>query len=595
MMSKRFRFPLPLLFLLLSVLLPPVLTAAERPALVVVISVDQLRSDYLERFRPYFGKEGFRRFLEKGAVYPEARWRHANTFTGPGHASIGTGLDPRHHGIVGNSWFDRVRDHAVYCAEDRGASWIGPPPNAPRIPIRPASPENLSAATVGDRLKEHYPGTRVVGLALKDRSAVLMAGRKADAVIWFEERFARFVTSSYYPPRPTLLAINDRLPAFLESHRVWDLSGKIPADAMERLTFDPPELYEFKSQPEGVSPGFPHSLPTARAVVSSPYGDELMLELAREVLVDFSLGRSSTGAPDLLFLGLSATDYYGHWFGPDSREIAEGIVRLDAALGEFFRWLDDRVGKDRCLVFLTSDHGVQQIPQVARAMHAARTGKDDPAIAGRVNLENGAGDAATVYDGSVDRFKLELFLAKKYGYELKSSAPNVTEGAIRYFEEPSLYLNRTVLRRRGLDVERVKEDVRAWASKLPGVAAAFTNTQLVDGEASGTPLGVAVERSFRPDRSGDILMALKPGWMWSYGRDAGTTHGQFVDDDRRVPVAAWGAGVEPGVYPVEVTPLSIAKTIGAIFGFEIGEPDALVLEAVRGRVGAPAYAAAPGR
>jgi hypothetical protein len=171
----------------------------------------------------------------------------------------------------------------------------------------------------------------------------------------------------------------------------------------------------------------------------------------------------------------------------------------------------------------------------------------------------------------------------------------VTEGAIRYFEEPSLYLNRTVLRRRGLDVERVKEDVRAWASKLPGVAAAFTNTQLVDGEASGTPLGVAVERSFRPDRSGDILMALKPGWMWSYGRDAGTTHGQFVDDDRRVPVAAWGAGVEPGVYPVEVTPLSIAKTIGAIFGFEIGEPDALVLEAVRGRVGAPAYAAAPGR
>jgi predicted AlkP superfamily pyrophosphatase or phosphodiesterase len=570
-------------------------SAAEKPSLVVVISVDQLRSDYLERFRPFFGPEGFRRFLERGAVYPEARWRHANTFTGPGHASLGTGLDPRKHGIVGNAWYDLVRDHAVYCAEDRGASWIGPPPDAPRIPIKPASPENLSAATVGDRLKERYPGARVVGLALKDRSAVLMAGRKADAVLWFEERFARFVTSSYYPPRPSLLAINDRLPAFLDSHRVWELSGKIPPAAMERLTFDPPELYKFKSQPEGVSPGFPHRLPTARAVVSSPYGDELMLELTRNVVGELSLGKNPSGAPDLLFLGLSSTDYYGHWFGPDSKEIAEGIVRLDASLGEFFRWLDDRVGKGRSLVFLSADHGVQPIPQVARAKHAARTGKDDPSIAGRVNLENGPGDAATVASGSPDRVRLEAFLAKKFGFELKDGAANATEGAILYFEEPALYLNRRVLRRRGLDVERVKSEVRAWVAGLPGVSAAFTNTQLADGEASRTPLGVAVERSFRPDRSGDVLVTLKPGWMWSYGRDAGTTHGQFVDDDRRVPVAAWGTGVEPGVYPVEVTPLSIAKTIGAIFGFEIGEPDALVLEAVRGREGVPAYAAAAGR
>jgi predicted AlkP superfamily pyrophosphatase or phosphodiesterase len=419
-----------------------------------------------------------------------------------------------------------------------------------------------------------------------------MAGRKADAVVWFEERFARFVTSSYYPPRPSLLAINDRLPAFFESHRTWALSGRIPADAMERITFDPPELHEFKSQPEGVSPSFPHHLPTARAVVSSPFGDELMLELARNVIGDFSLGKNPSGAPDLLFLGLSSTDYYGHWFGPDSKEIAEGIVRLDATLGAFFVWLDAHVGKDRTLVFLSSDHGVQPIPQVARAKHAARTGKDDPSIAGRVNLENGPGDAATVYDASVDRFKLELYLAKKHGYDLKASAPNATEAAILYFEEPALYLNRQVLRRRGLEVERIKEEVRDWIAAQPGIAAAFTNTQLANGEASSTPLGSAIEHSFRADRSGDILVTLKPGWMWSYGRDAGTTHGQFVDDDRRVPVAAWGTGVEPGSYPLEVTPLSIAKTIGAIFGFEIGEPDAAVLEAVRGRRPVPAAAAA---
>jgi hypothetical protein len=528
-------------------------------------------------------------------VYPQARWRHAVTFTGPGHASLGTGLDPRHHGIIANNWYDLVDDHAVYCAEDRGASWVGAPANAPRIPILPASPANLSAPTVGDRLKEHYPGARVVGLALKDRAGVLMAGRKADAVVWFEERYARFVTSSYYPPRPSLLAINERLPQFFDAHRTWGLSGKIPPAELERMTFDPPELYDAKSQPDGVGPSFPHHLPTARAVVSSPWGDELMLELARGVIEDFALGRNPTGSPDLLSLGLSSTDYYGHWFGPDSKEIAEGIVRLDATLGAFFQWLDARVGKDRVLVFLSADHGVQPIPQVARARHLARTGKDDPSIAGRVDLSNGPGDAATVYDGSVDRFKLELFLAKKYGYALKSSAPNATEGAILYFDEPALYLNRRVLHRRGLDVERVKEDVRAWVGKLPGVAATFTNTALSDGLAESTPIGVALERSFRADRSGDVLIVLKPGWMWSYGRDAGTTHGQFVEEDRHVPVAAWGTGVEPGVYTQEVTPLSIARTIGAIFGFEIGEKDALVLEAVRGREGMPAVAASPAR
>src|SRR5215470_2575760 len=207
------------------------LRAAEKPSLVVVISVDQMRADYLERFRPYFGKDGFNRFLERGAWFTQARHRHAITYTGPGHAVIGTGLDPRDTGIIANRWYDIARSRPVYCAEDRGASWVGQPAGGDSGPILPASPAQMDGPNLGDRVKEKYPKARVVAVALKDRAAALMAGRKADAAIWFEERFDRFVTSSFYPPQPELLAVDAELPAFFAApeHKVWNLSGKIPA------------------------------------------------------------------------------------------------------------------------------------------------------------------------------------------------------------------------------------------------------------------------------------------------------------------------------------------------------------------------------
>ncbi len=575
--------------------------AAERPSLVVVISVDQMRADYLDRFRAYFGKDGFNRLLEQGAVFPEARHRHAITFTGPGHASIGTGLDPRHHGIVGNLWYDVSRGQEVYCAGDRDARWVGEGPDAPpRIPIEPGSPVWLGGASLGDRLKEKFPGARVVGVALKDRAAVLMAGRKADAVLWFEERFARFVTSSYYPPHPELLAFDKELPAYFADleHHCWKLSGRIPEPNLERMAFDPSSLPRPRNAPgeplggaaappigplpEGYGTSFPHTLASPKAIVSSPWGNQLVLGLARFVIEGMGLG-SQAERPDLLFIGISATDYYGHWFGPDSKEVADGMVRLDASLQSFFEWLDKKIGKDRTLLFLTSDHGVQSIPEVARAKYALRTGRNDPLLAGRLDLSNGRGETAAVRQSSRDRYALEQFLAGKFGYALEPDRPNVQEGAVLFFEEPTMYVNRPVLARRGLDVERVKAAVRDWVKTRPGVLQAFTNTEILDGLPATAPNALAIERSFRADRSGDVFIVLKPGWMWSYGREVGTTHGQPNDDDTRVPLLAWGPGVRAGSWTPKVSPLSIARTVGALFGFEAGEPDAEILEPVFGR------------
>lgn len=579
--------------LLFGALAESPLEAAEKPGLVVVIAIDQMRTDYLVRFRPYFGRDGFNRFLERGAQFPETRHRHTVTFTGPGHASIGTGLDPRDHGIIGNRWYDVQSGQALYCSEDSRASWVGAGPEAPKIPWNPASPVQMTEDSLGDRLKEKFPKARVVGIGLKDRSAVLMAGRKADAAIWFEDRFRRFVTSTYYPPRPNLLKINERLPEFFGKRTTWELSGKIPASQLDRITFDPPELYGSKSVPQGVSPTFPHPLPNVRAIVSSPYGDELILELARSVIEELSLGRQPDGHPDLLFIGMSSTDYYGHSFGPDSKEIADGIVRLDATLESFFRWLDEKVGASRALIFLTGDHGVSPIPQVALAKHRKETGRDNPDLAGRVDFNNGPGDAATVAQVSEPRRRLEGFLAQKHGYTLRMDGPNVSEGAVLLFEEPSLYLNRAVLVRRGVALEKVKEDVRDWVKNLPGVLTAYTNTEIVNGLPETALLALQVERSFRADRSGDVITILKPGWMWSYGRDTGATHGQPSDDDAKVPLLVWGAGVRAGSWDARVSPLSIARTVSALLGFEAGAPDAEILKPVLGReIGTKKVAAA---
>jgi predicted AlkP superfamily pyrophosphatase or phosphodiesterase len=576
-MQPRVRRGFAVLGLVLLAAFP--LPAAEKPSLVIVISVDQMRADYLERFRPWFGARGFNRFLKEGAVFTRAAQRHAVTFTAPGHASIGSGLDPRDHGIIGNRWFDTVAGTSVYCTEDPQTRFVPPLPPGKKSIWGIASPLRTGGIFLGDRLKERFPGSRVVGLALKDRAAVLMAGRKADAALWFDQSQARFFTSAYYPPHSELLAFNEGLDAFFRERKVWDLSGRIPADALSRVTFDPPELYRFKNPEAGFGETFPHPLRNVKAVVSSPYGDELVLSLARFVVERMALG-SRAAEPDLLFLGLSSTDYYGHPFGPDSKEIADGMVRLDATLESFFTWLDANVGAGRVLVFLTADHGVTSIPEVARAKHRLATGTDDPLLSGRLDLDNSGGDAGRVSEDSRDRLALERYLAKRFGYTLSEDDANFREGAILFFEEPGLYVNKAALARRGLSIERVKEAARDFVRDLPGVSSAYTNTEIGDGLPPGTPYGQAIDRSFRADRSGDIFIVLKPGWMWFYTKEAGTTHGQPSEDDSRVPLAVWGGNVAPGTYDMPVSPLAIARTIGKLFGFEAGEPDVEPLEAV---------------
>ena len=539
-------------FALLLVLLASATFAAERPDLIVVISIDQFPYDYLPRFGRYFAENGFNRFNKHGANVTEARYPYAITETGPGHAAIGTGNPPSRSGIVSNNWYDRFTHETVYCAAD------------PRV-TPPFSPLNLASDTLGDRAGEKYPGAKVVGVALKDRAAILMTGRKATEAYWFDPKIPGFTTSTYYTAanRTILPEYNATVPEYVKSHTVWEETTFIPAADLQRITHDPVELRKYKTDPYELGVQFPHPLKSVNAVTTSPYGNGLVISMAERLI--------ESEKPLLLYVGLSSTDYVGHAYGPDSLETADDVVRTDRDLAGFFDYLDRHYG-DRYTAALTSDHGVQSIPEVAKALgrDAGRFGLADPRKGDKT-----LGDIAA---RSPERVQLEKTVAAAFKIEVTDATP-LNDRLIHSFEEPGLYLNWDRIRALKLDGEQVKTAVRDALRKMTGVAGAWTSSELNAPNPKAMEVELAMRNAFRADRSGDVLVALKEGWIWNYG-PTGTTHGQPVEADMHVPVMFYGRGITPGTYTTEAAPTDLARTLGALLDVDAGGPDSHVLPCV---------------
>jgi hypothetical protein len=521
-------------FIVFLLLIAASLSAADRPDLVVVISIDQFRYEYLERFAPYFAPDGFRRFLERGADFTNTYYLHANTITGPGHASIGTGYTPSESGIVGNDWFDRTTGKSVYCVADpRAAGGF--------------SPVNLQSDSIGDRVQEKYPDARVYGVAIKDRAAILMAGRKATTAYWFEPKNGGFKSSSYYRSNTALTdSFNQTLTKTLAEHPVWEQSTFIPAADLPKLTHDPESLRKYKTNRLGLGVSFPHPVGSIEALEYTPFGNQLVLGFAERLIQTEHLGTNAK-APDLLFVGLSSPDALGHFYGPDSLEVADSCVRTDRDIAAFLQWLDARY-KNRYTIAITADHGVQSIPEVAKDLGRA---------AGRIPLaKNGELDRLTAASLGIDA-PTNLMVA---------------------FEEPSIYINWARVAELKLDGEQVKRAIRDSALKIEGVGGAFTNSELMTVNANPSPLELAVRRSFRADRSGDVLVTLKAGYIW--GVATGATHGQPVEDDQHVPLLLWGRGITAKKYADRVAPTDLAKSIGFLFDVDAGGAQSRVLPAM---------------
>lgn len=501
---------------------------ASPPKLVVVIVIDQMRHDYLHRFGRYFGKGGFNLFLQRGAVFDGAHYEHAITSTCPGHAVVLTGSHGDVNGVIANSWYDVATGHDVYCAADSLVNLIGASGEG-------RSPRNLIGSTVGDEMALATGGrSRIVTVAGKDRSAIMLGGHLADAAYWSEDTL--FVSSTYYMKE---------LPAWVRrfnaSRAVTSYAGK----AWERLL--PVAVYASAGPDDGAaeevvagrSRTFPHIMPdlssTERFVTSfefSPFHNEVIAEFAMRAVTEEGLGTDED--PDLLAIGFSAVDRVGHAYGPHSHEVMDLIVRTDRVLERLFSFLAKRVGLANTLIVLTADHGVAPLPEVVTSINpGAGAGRVKPATIAR------AAKAA---------------LEARFG-----AAPS--PGWIVHESAPTLYLNARALESRGISVPEAELVARAAVEKVPGVEEAWTSAELRQQRLQGAHTRAAL--SFYPGRSGSVYYEMAP-YVLLTEEPTGAEHGSPWDYDTHVPLLWFGASIRPGVYTRRVSIADIAPTLAAI-------------------------------
>lgn len=492
--------------------------------LVVVISVDQLRADYIDRFRPFFGPGGFKLLLGRGARFTQARYRHATTSTCPGHAVILTGSYADVNGIVANDWYDTRTGRPTYCAGDQAVRLVGA-----AGPGR--SPRNLFGATVGDVLKTAAAGrSKVVTVAGKDRSAIMLGGHLADAAYWVVDTL--FVTSSYYRPD---------LPGWVRDFNASRPISRYFGHLWERVL--PPAAYRVMGPDDepaerdvaGMGRTFPHPIGGADAFDVSPFGNDVLAEFAMRAVDAEGLGRDSV--TDLLGIGFSASDHVGHAYGPDSHEVMDATVRLDGTLQRLFGFLDRSIGLANIVVVLTADHGVAPLPEELQRLHpgAAAAGRLDPKL-----LETAARKA----------------LVGRYG---QIPAP----GWIVYHEPPLMYLNLGALAALNVPAEEAERVAQAAIQAVPGVHEVLTGSELARQREAG--IETAPVRSFHPLRSGNLYYILEPYWVRG-ASGSGADHGSSWRYDQEVPLLWFGRGIAPGVHRGPADIADIAPTLSALLG-----------------------------
>lgn len=520
--------------------------APAPPALVVVVSLDQFRADYLERFRAHYGRGGFNLFLERGAVFVDCHYQHSVTKTACGHSVMLTGVHADQHGIIANEWIDRATLQQVSCVGDDTAPIVGlPPPSRPPVtgldnPYLGRSARSLLASTVGDELKLARGGRpKVFGVSIKDRSAILMAGRRADAAYFMEE--GRMVSSTYY-----LAQVPDWVAGWNEAKkvdayfgRVWERVLPEAAYAQQGPDDMPNELALYglgRTLPKRIDGGETTPGPKfASAFENSPFQSEVLADFAKTLVERENLGRR--GVTDLLCLSFSTPDTIGHSYGPDSHEVMDNAVRTDRILADLFQFLDRHVGLDRCTLVLTADHGAAPIPEVV-----ASTQRGVPA---------GRAKSAEVLRAT------EAALNERFG-------PLANKERWLVNDDCALLIHPQALAEKKLTSSEVEQVVRDALLKLPFVRAAYTRTDLLRGIAPGE-WGRHMLASFHSERSADVLFQLQPYFLLS-SRTHGTTHGTPYNYDTHVPLLWFGVGVTPGVRTERVGVDDLAPTLSRILG-----------------------------
>jgi predicted AlkP superfamily pyrophosphatase or phosphodiesterase len=500
------------------------------PRLLVLVAVDQCRAEYLDRFLPALPEGGgFRRLLAGGAVYERAAHTHTVTSTGPGHAALSTGCLPARAGIPENEWIDRATGRRVYCVADPAGGY---------------STVWLQRPTLGDVLQDELgEAAHVVSISFKDRTALLLGGRRSDASVWLDAATGRWVGPRAAGGEAAAwiaqcnAAPDAPGPVARHAGRTWETA--VPDALAARLAGPDDAGGEDRDGRLGAT--FPHRMPERGAafdslwyrVAVSPYCDEIVLEAALAALRDGGLGRDAL--PDLLCVGFAGMDNVGHAFGPDSRETLEAFVALDRYLALLLDALDETVGAGRWTLALSSDHGIAPVPEQSGGLRLVR--------------------------GPLER-ALEHDLVARYG-----TPPGPDGEGARWLQgiaKPSVYLDHARIEGAGLDVQDVAEHVARALADRPGIAGAWTRSELAGAGHGASPDVAALARDVHPERSGDVLFLLTQGTVFTGA--VATDHGSHHAYDRDVPLLLYGAGVVPGRYGGPAAPIDIAPTLARLAG-----------------------------
>lgn len=521
---------------------PSQAVGSSKVKLAVLVVFDQMRGDYVDRWRPLFGDGGFKRLQNEGAWYSHCYYPYAATSTGPGHASILSGTSASRHGIIENDWFDRPSGAVVYCAGSDRYKTVPPNPGEKYS----GTPDRFLGDTLADVLKSATAGTgRVFGLSLKDRSAIFPAGKHPDGAYWFN---GRFVTSTYY---------RDALPAWVAAFNIEKHAESWFGKRWDR--FQPDLDYSLYSGPDdapgeynkaGLGVTFPHPVSGEKPKLGAEYyealtysalGNDLLLAFAKRCIVEENLGRRDT--PDLLSVSFSSNDLVGHTFGPDSQEVLDVTLRSDALLKDLLRFLDDTVGKGNYAVVVTADHGICPVPEFRRSR--GETG-------GRIPV----GDLLRAGEKALQ----EKFGKLDGNFETAENSRKSTW--IESVSDTWFYLNDRLIAARGLNKSEVADVLAQSLRSMPNIHATYTRRQLTDSSVTLDEIGGRVKRSFHPDRAGDVFVVARPYFLIeSKTYTGGTSHGSPHDYDRHVPLLVFGPGVSGGEKKDEVHPQHAAAIL----------------------------------
>ena len=524
-----------------------VLAQNEQPKLVVGIVVDQMRYDYLTRFYNKYGEGGFKRMMREGFNCKNNHFNYVPTYTGPGHTSIFTGTTPKYHGVIGNNWYDKETKKMVYCAGDDSVLAVGTNSDLERM-----SPHRMKTTTFADENKLFTQSKgKSIGISIKDRGAILPAGHSANAAYWFRgKNEGSFVSSTYYMKNLPKWAIDFNASKIAEFYlKDWNTLYDI-----ETYTESGSDLNTFEGGFKGKETAtFPYDLKKLSKqnggfdiLKVSPYGNSIVADFAIEAIKNEQLGKDKI--TDVLTVSFSSTDYIGHNFGVNSKEIEDTYIRLDLELERFFKALDNEVGVGEYTVFLTADHGAIDVPSYL---------KSEKIPAGYV-------------DKAERKKRFDNFLTETYG----------TTDILENVSNNQIFLNREKIGELNLDLDDIQEAIVNEQIKYKHIYKAYTATTMssvnfIDG------IEALLQKGFNQKRSGDVILVDDPAYI-SYGK-TGSTHGSGLNYDTHVPLLLFGKGIKQGQTFKKTEITDIAPTISALLGisfpnFAIGQPLEFVLE-----------------